>query len=189
MKGFLAFYNKHKKIIVLISIILLVILFILPLVTKRYMKINSSYTSKEDVALYVMQYHELPPNYITKDGLNYLKNHNMKYDNYIIGGDTHINTNELIDKGIRKDTALKECDVKGNVYDLKNNHRGSLRLVYTCNVKNVRVFYTIDHYENFVELSKFKLQLTSNIFWIIFSIYTVVFIGFYITIFIVKKKQ
>ena len=189
MKGIITLYTKHKRIVIWISVILLVVLFALPIITKRNMKIASSYTKKEDVALYIIQHHELPTNYITMYGLNYLKNNNMEYEDCVVGGDTHINTNELSSLGIKKNITLKECDIKGDIYDLKNNNRGSLRLVYTCNSKNVRVFYTSDHYENFVELSEFKLQLTSNIFWIIFGAYLLTFVSFYIIVFADRKRS
>ena len=193
MKKFLDFYNKHKNIIISIFVILTIVFFLLPVITRRNMKIDGCYTTKEDVALYIIQYHELPPNYITMYGLDYLKggNNNKKiyYDNYIVGGDTHINTNGLLDKGISESATLKECDIKGGVYDLTNNNRGSLRLVYTCNVKNVRVFYTADHYKSFIELSEFDLQLTSNIFWIIFGAYALAFIAFFIIINKWKRKN
>ena len=61
----------------------------------KKMKRNNAYSDKEDVALYVMQYHELPPNFITKYGYEYLVNHNLEKSGYVMGGDTHINTGTL----------------------------------------------------------------------------------------------
>ena len=187
MKKTFLFFIKHKKIILIGTLISFFILLLLPICTIRTMKINSPYTQKEDVALYLMQYHELPPNYITHYGYKYMRDNKIPFDNYIIGGDTHYNDGKLCENGISKETQLKECDIINNDYSL-NKSRGKLRLVYTCNTNNIRVFYTTDHYNSYEELSKFKLQLTSNVFWIIFGIYCFVASVFYCFV-IVGKKQ
>lgn len=188
MKNFIRFYENNKKKFLLITILLLVILFLMPFITTKRTKINSSYTKAEDVALYIMQHHELPPNYITYYGYDYIKKHNIAIDyDTIIGGDTHINDEgKLMSFGISKNSKLKECDIKVNNYTLTN--RGSYRLVYTCNTKNIRIFYTNDHYENFIELTYFNLQLTRNIFWIIFACYLLICAIFYIIIGLLRKK-
>jgi hypothetical protein len=51
-------------------------------------------------------------------------------------------------------------------------------LVYTTNTRNVRVFYTEDHYTTFTEITTFHLQLTRNIFWMIFGTYSIALITF-----------
>lgn len=188
MTSFVNFYSKNRKNFLLITILLLVILFAMPFITTKRMNINSACTQKEDVALYIMQHHELPPNYITKDGYTYIKNHNITIDaDTKIGGDTHVNNGKLSKFGVSNNAKLKECDIAETSYTL--DARGSYRLVYTCNTKNVRVFYTSDHYSTFNELTHFKLQLTRNIFWIIFACYAVAFIIFYIRIAVLRKKQ
>ena len=188
MNHLLNFYLKYKKIVLSVSIILFFIFFLLPLCTIRTTRIGSPYTKKEDVALYIMQHHELPPNYITKEGFTYLQEHGLKYGGYIIGGDSYFETWKIKDDGISSNTKLKECDIVDDQYGIPN-HRGALRLVYTCNTKNVRVFFTSDHYNSFTELSKFELQLTSNVLWIIFAIYVVLMAVFYVLIFVANKKH
>ena len=130
----------------------------------------------------------MPPNYITKDGYKYLYDNGISYSGYIIGGDSHFNDGKLNDNGVSSQTKLKECDIADNQYNIAN-HRGTLRLVYTCNRKNVRVFFTSDHYNSYTELSHFKLQLTSNIFWIIFAIYGLLVLVFYILVFVADKQN
>lgn len=179
------FYEKHRKKFLTTTILLLIVLFCLPFITTKRTKLGKAYTEKNDVALYVMQHHELPPNYITKYGSDYLKDHSLSRDGYIVGGDTHVNLGELENKGV-KDARLKECDVAGANYSITN--RGTKRLVYTCNTKNVRVFYTNDHYKNFSELTEFKLQLPRNICRIVFGVYTTTFVIFYCVI-VTKKSR
>ena len=81
---------------------------------------------------------------------------------------------------------LKECDIVTIDYSL--NNRGTNRLVYTCNSKDVRVFYTVDHYDNYIEITKFELQHTRNICWIIFFSYSVLVVTSYVGISVAKKK-
>lgn len=188
MNKIVEFYDKNKRAIIITSIVVFIVLLFLPICTRKTMDINSPYTSKGDVALYLMQYHELPPNYITVYGNDYLEKHPEYNDDYAIGGDTHINDGKLKGFGVTEDVMLKECDIKGESYD-KDYARGSLRLVYTCNTKSVRVFYTTDHYDTFEELTSFQLQLTSNVFWIIFGVYTAIALCFYSFIFANKYKK
>ena len=188
MKRIIEFYDKRKSKIISITIIVLIILFIMPFVTTRKMNIGAPYTSKEDVALYIIQHHELPPNYITKYGYDYVENHGLSASGYIIGGDTHLNLGSLNSLGLNKDVKLKECDIAKEWYNPKNN-RGGERLVYTCNTDKVRVFYTYNHYKSFVEISQFHLQITRNVFWIIFGVYSALFTAFYISVHIARKAD
>lgn len=188
MKKIIEFYDKVKNKFIFITIIILIILFIMPFITTRKMDIGSAYTRKEDVALYIIQHHELPPNYITNYGITYAGNHNINIDYCIMGGDTHFNTEQLKEFGVGKSANLKECDIAGQYYDI-NNHRGGERLVYTCNTGKVRVFYTYNHYKSFEEVSLFHLQLTRNVFWIIFGVYSILFVAFYIIVHYIKKAD
>lgn len=151
------------------------------------MNINDTYTTKEDVALYIMQYHELPKNYVTKYGKDYMKNHSLDSTGLIMGGDTHLNTGQLSAYGINYGVSLRECDVAGGLYQL-NGNRGAERLVYTCNTGDVRVFYTQDHYETFIELTDFQLQQTKNMFSIWFAFYLVLFVAFYMGMEVYKNR-
>lgn len=182
------FYNKNKRVIITVSAVLLIILFIMPIITTKRMKRGSAYTEKEDVALYLQQYHELPPNYITYYGLQYMKNHNKPTGGYIMGGDTHYNDGKLSGFGVHEIVNLKECDIAGEIYNIDGN-RGVKRLVYTCNAEKVRVFYTQDHYSAFTELTSFQLQLTRNIFWIIFGCYAAAFAAVFIKAFIIDPVR
>ncbi len=174
------FYKKHKNRIILCSVIFFIVLLILPISITKRLDINGEYVSKEDVALYLITYHELPKNYITKGGRDYAKNHNIDISDKLIGGDTFINTGELKDYNISEKIALKECDIKNASYTQTN--RGTHRLLYTCNVKNFRVFYTESHYEenSFTEIKIFDLQIGRNICWIIFGIYSVGIVIFFV---------
>ena len=188
MKKIIEFYDKVKNKFIFFSIIVLMILFIMPFITTRKMDIGKAYTKKEDVVLYIVQHHELPPNYITNYGITYAVKHNINIDHCIMGGDTHFNTEKLKQFGVSKSTNLKECDIAGQNYDI-NSSRGGERLVYTCNTGKVRVFYTYNHYNSFEEVSQFLLQLTRNVFWIIFGVYSILFVAFYISVYYIKKND
>lgn len=188
MNKMLSFYEKNKKKMLLFSTIFLVIFFFLPIITTKRMNINEFYNTKEDVALYIMQYHELPKNFVTKYGKDYMKNHNYDSTGFIMGGDTHLNTGQLSSYGIGYWVSLKECDVAGSTYQL-NGNRGAERLVYTCNSEDVRVFYTYDHYETFTELTYVQLQPTRNVFLVWFIFYFILFFSFYMGMEIYRKKH
>lgn len=188
MKRIIEFYDKRKNKIIFITTIVLIVLFIMPFITTRNMDIKEAYTKKEDVALYIIQHHQLPPNYITKYGIDYAKNHDIAIDDCIMGGDTHFNTAQFVQFGVSKSTKLKECDIAGPNYDITGK-RGGERLVYTCNTNEVRVFYTYNHYKSFEEISYFHLQITSNVFWIIFGVYSILFTAFYIGINVAKRSD
>ena len=100
------------------------------------------YTSKEDVALYLHQYGELPSNFITKKEAKKLGWSGGSLEDYApgksIGGDTFGNR-----EGVLPDYGkYHECDI-----DTKGKKkRGAKRIVYS---DDGRIYYTDDHYETF----------------------------------------
>lgn len=109
-----------------------------------YLDPNSSYTSKNDVALYIHLYGRLPNNFITK---------NQAEDRYgwdggslsrygmCIGGDRFYNNEGLLPSGY----TYYECDID----TLYSSKRGSKRLVFTY---SGIIYYTSDHYRTFQRL-------------------------------------
>lgn len=101
------------------------------------------YYTKDDVALYLHLYKELPPNYLTKSEARDLGWDSSKgnlwevTDKGVIGGDTFGNR-----EGLLPDGKYFEADVNYN-----GGFRGAERLVYTSEGKVI--YYTGDHYENF----------------------------------------
>ncbi len=102
---------------------------------------EGSYTSAEDVALYLYTYDELPDNFITKDEANDLGWSGGSLEPYApgmcIGGDYFGNY-----EGILPDGKYHECDID----TLGAKSRGAKRLVYS---EDGRIYYTEDHYETF----------------------------------------
>ena len=101
------------------------------------------YTSKEDVALYLWTYGELPQNFMTKNEARKLGWEGGGLDDYApdmcIGGESFGNR-----EGILPDTyKYIECDID----TLNRDKRGAKRLVFSkgCEV----IYYTDDHYESF----------------------------------------
>lgn len=174
MEKIIKLYDEKRKNIFPILILILIALFIIPIATKNRVKLGNEYIEKDDVALYIKKYHQLPSNYITHYGMETAASHSADISNKIIGDDTHWNTGQFSDYNIDSTVQLNECDIKDSSYNLISK-RGSLRLVYTVNVRNVRVFYTSDHYASFQEITTFQLQLTRNIFLILFTIYALGF--------------
>ena len=110
---------------------------------------DGSYTSKEDVALYIHLYGCLPSNFITKSEARKLGWKSGSVEKYApgkcIGGDRFGNYEGLLPKATGR--TYYECDI-GTLYSTSGS-RGSKRLVYT---KTGIVYYTSDHYRSFTRL-------------------------------------
>ena len=108
---------------------------------------NGSYTSKEDVALYIHQYGCLPNNFITKNEARNLGWKSGSLENYVpgkcIGGDRFGNYEGLLPKAPGR--TYTECDID----TLGAKSRGAKRIVFS---NDGLVYYTDDHYESFTLL-------------------------------------
>ena len=106
---------------------------------------NGSYTTKEDVALYIHLYGKLPGNFITKDKARDLGWTGGGLEKYApgkcIGGDRFGNYEGLLPKG----KSYRECDVD----TLGASSRGAKRIIYS---DDGGIWYTDDHYESFTKL-------------------------------------
>lgn len=106
-----------------------------------------TYTSKEDVALYIHTYRKLPPNFITKNEARDLGWQGGGLEDYApgkcIGGDYFGNFEGLLpEKDGREYT---ECDID----TLGKSSRGAKRIVFS---NDGLIYYTDDHYESFTLL-------------------------------------
>lgn len=108
---------------------------------------GQTYTSAEDVALYLHTYDELPPNFITKKAAKALGWPGGSLEEYApgkcIGGDHFGNYDELLPE--KKGRTYKECDID----TLGVQKRGAKRLVWS---NDGLIYYTDDHYETFTLL-------------------------------------
>ena len=105
---------------------------------------EGSYTTKEDVALYIYIYGHLPENFITKEEARKLGWEGGGLEDYApgkcIGGDRFGNYEGLLpDAPGRKWT---ECDIG----TLGKDSRGAKRIVFS---NDGLIYYTDDHYESF----------------------------------------
>ena len=105
---------------------------------------NGTYDSKEEVALYIITYGKLPPNYITKDEAEKLgwtggSVEQVAPGKCIGGSRFYNNEKKLPEKSGRK---YYECDIDTLGY----HSRGSRRLIYS---NDGLIYYTGDHYETF----------------------------------------
>ena len=105
---------------------------------------NGSYTSKDDVALYIHTYGELPKNFITKKEAERLGWDGGSLEPYApgksIGGSYFGNYEGKLPK--KKGRTYYECDI-----DTKGKRsRGPKRIVYST---DGLIYYTPDHYESF----------------------------------------
>ena len=108
---------------------------------------NGSYTTKDDVALYIHTYGCLPGNFMTKDEARALGWEGGGLDPYAdgmcIGGDFFGNYEGLLpEKDGREYT---ECDID----TLHAETRGAKRIVFS---NDGLIYYTDDHYETFTLL-------------------------------------
>lgn len=108
---------------------------------------GESYDSKDEVALYIKLYGELPPNYITKDEAKALGWEGGSLEPYApgcsIGGDRFGNYEGLLPKA--KGRVYYECDID----TIGKSSRGAKRIVFS---NDGLIYYTGDHYESFVLL-------------------------------------
>ncbi len=108
---------------------------------------NGSYSSMEEVAVYLTLYNKLPQNFIRKNAAENLgwNNREGNLDEVApgcsIGGDRFGNfEGQLPDKNNRKWT---ECDID---YDPDYGYRGAKRIVFS---NDGLIYYTDNHYESF----------------------------------------
>ena len=106
-----------------------------------------SYTTKEDVALYVHTYGCLPQNFITKDQARQAGWNGGSLEPYCpgmcIGGDSFGNREGLLPKA--QGRSWTECDIN----TLGADSRGAERIVFS---NDGLIYYTGDHYESFTLL-------------------------------------
>ena len=107
---------------------------------------DGSYTSREDVAAYLLQYHRLPDNFITKKEAK-----KLGWDRgdlweaapgKSIGGDRFGNYEGLLPE--KEGRQYYECDI-----DYTGGSRGAKRIVYS---DDGLIYYTEDHYQSFILL-------------------------------------
>lgn len=105
---------------------------------------NGSYTTKEDVALYIHTYSHLPDNFITKKEAQDLGWSGGSLEPYApgmcIGGSRFGNYEGLLPEA--KGRSWTECDID----TLGAGSRGAKRIVFS---NDGLIYYTDDHYESF----------------------------------------
>ena len=110
---------------------------------------DGSYTSKDEVALYIHTYGHLPDNYVTKDEAEDAgwKTEGLDIDEACpgksIGGDRFGNREGLLPNA--KGRTWYECDIDYH----GGRSRGPKRIVYS---NDGLIYYTEDHYESFEQL-------------------------------------
>ena len=106
--------------------------------------IQGSYTSKEDVALYIHLYGKLPDNFITKEEARNLGWDGGSVEPYApgkcIGGDRFGNYEGLLPDAPGR--TWTECDID----TMGGGSRGAKRIVFS---NDGLIYYTHDHYETF----------------------------------------
>lgn len=108
---------------------------------------DGSYTSKDEVALYIHTYGHLPENYITKDEAYDL---GWKSEGILdevapgmsIGGDYYGNYEGVLPDEPGRE--YHECDI-----DYESGNRNGKRIVYS---NDGNIYYTEDHYNSFEHL-------------------------------------
>ena len=108
---------------------------------------DQPYSDPVSVSAYIYAWHELPPNYITKDeaeNLGWQSNKGNLWEvapDMSIGGDWFGNREGLLPQ----DEEYRECDV-----NYEGGYRGGERLVYS--IDDYDIYYTSDHYESFEQV-------------------------------------
>lgn len=108
---------------------------------------EGSYSSKEDVALYLETYGRLPDNFITKNEARALGWEGGALEPYApgkcIGGDKFGNYEGLLPE--EEGRTYRECDID----TMGQDSRGAKRIVYS---NDGLIYYTDDHYASFTLL-------------------------------------
>ena len=103
---------------------------------------DGTYTTKDDVALYIHTYGKLPQNFITKKAAKKLGWQGGSLEDYApgkcIGGDYFGNYEGLLPE----DKEYHECDID----TLGKSKRGAKRIIYS---DDGYIYYTDDHYKSF----------------------------------------
>ena len=116
--------------------------------SKAGVKKGESYSSKDEVAAYIHEFKELPPDFITKKEARKLGWDSSKgnlwdvTDKKSIGGDSFGNFEGLLPEA--EGRKYYECDINYN-----GAYRGSERIVYS---NDGLIYYTNDHYKSFQRL-------------------------------------
>ena len=109
-----------------------------------YLDPEGVYTSKDDVALYIYLYGELPDNFMTKTEARKLGWESGSLEPFApgmcIGGDRFGNYEGLLPEANGR--TYKECDID----TLYAKSRGAKRIVFS---NDGLIYYTEDHYESF----------------------------------------
>lgn len=109
---------------------------------------NKTYTSKDEVALYIYKFKKLPSNFITKSEAKKLGWDSSKGNldeiakGKSIGGDKFSNREKILPT--KKDRKYIECDI-----DYNGGFRGSKRIIFS---NDSLIYYTEDHYKTFTLL-------------------------------------
>lgn len=115
--------------------------------TDDYLAKDGSYTSKEDVMNYLIQYGQLPNNFITKKEAKKLGWSGGNLEPYApgkcIGGDYFGNYEEVLP--VVPGRTYHECDID----TLNAKSRGAKRIIYS---DDGQIYYTEDHYKTFTLL-------------------------------------
>ena len=108
---------------------------------------DGSYTTKEDLALYIHTYGHLPGNFVTKEEARAAGWEGGGLDDVLpgmcIGGDRFVNREGLLPEA--KGRSWTECDVN----TLHAKSRGAERIVFS---NDGLIYYTGDHYDSFTLL-------------------------------------
>ena len=106
---------------------------------------SGTYDQKDDVALYLHLYGELPENYMTKKEARKLGWNGGSLEDYAegmcIGGDYYGN----YEGNLPSEDEYRECDID----TLGKKKRGAKRIVFS---DDGDIYYTADHYEHFTQL-------------------------------------
>ncbi len=115
-----------------------------PAPTEAALDEDGSYTSKEDLALYIHTFGHLPPNFITKKEAQAAGWNGGSLERVLpgmcIGGDSFGNYEGQLPKA--KGRRWTECDVD----TLGARSRGAKRIIFS---NDGLIYYTPDHYESF----------------------------------------
>lgn len=177
--------RKNKWVLYGLSFFIFLVLLISCFSSRVRVIEDEGYYSKREVSLYILEFGNLPDNYLTKtEAINLYGDYYSAIEaEYNIGGDIFDYRGSII---VYTDyTDLREADIylfRETI--IEDRMRGVNRLVFSSNGEEV--FYTNNHYGSFSEMTLFRIQLIHYFAILLFIGYSIFIVFFYIDSF---KKQ
>ncbi len=154
--------NKNQKTILLVGILITILFLVLSKVLEPQIYRYQEYTDRDDIAIYIYKYNELPKNYVMNvPGASHEEVSRTLSEGKSYGGAIFRYENAIMNYTNNHD--LKEADYYPNLAErIEEGNRGTYRFVFTYKGEK-EIFYTEDHYDTFTKMNVSKEFTASKV--------------------------